>query len=62
MKVIVVFGIYFFLTCNLCAQWIQQNSNSTQPIHEIVFKNSNDGLAVGGGGTVFKTNDSGKTR
>jgi photosystem II stability/assembly factor-like uncharacterized protein len=53
------FFLIFFTSGALRAQWLLQNSNSVQPIHDIKFVNTYNGLAVGPGGTVFKTTDGG---
>lgn len=56
------FLVLTFLFCNsLSAQWINQNSNTTQDLNSVAFVNEFTGFAVGNNGTVRKTTNSGQS-
>ena len=59
-KIILILFLYLISFFNSEAQWIQQNSGTNQNLYDIEFLNEKTGWAVGGGGVVLKTINSGK--
>jgi photosystem II stability/assembly factor-like uncharacterized protein len=58
MRKILVVSI-FFLSGHLSAQWVQQNSGTTQNLYTVYFTNANTGFAAGARGTILKTTNGG---
>lgn len=59
-KIILILFLYLLTSVNSDAQWIQQNSGTNQNLYDIEFLNEKTVWAVGGGGVVLKTINSGK--
>jgi len=55
-----LFAALILLQIPVIAQWIQQNSNTSNDLYDIHFINDSTGFAVGYNGTFLKTNDRGE--
>lgn len=60
MKKISSLVLFLCLAFNICyGQWITQASGVTLGLNDVHFEDPNNGYAVGAGGTILKTNNSG---
>jgi len=60
MKKLTHIAAILMVVNSLSAQWIQQNSGTTNYLNSVYFTDSNTGYAVGFNGTILKTMDGGE--
>ena len=51
--------VILFLSVDTNAQWVTQNSSTSQTLHSIHFVNTQTGYAAGNGGVVIRTTNGG---
>jgi len=60
MKKLTLIATILMVVNSLSAQWIQQNSGTTNHLNSVYFIDPNTGYAVGFNGTILKTTDGGE--
>jgi photosystem II stability/assembly factor-like uncharacterized protein len=59
MKTLATLILFFFFSTLIFPQWVQQNSGTTETLHNLYFLNENLGWVCGFEGTILKTTDGG---
>jgi photosystem II stability/assembly factor-like uncharacterized protein len=59
MKKSYIILVVLFVMNEVTAQWVQQNSGTTNTLRSVYFTDNNTGYAVGDSGTILKTTDGG---
>ena len=59
MKKLIIIFFITFVSSVLFSQWVQQPTGTTQSLYDVCFINESTGIAVGSGGLIIRTTNSG---